>query len=126
MRFSPSAAVWIWNLRRSPMRCNRIRRRLLAIVEPVVPDDLRDANPILLEDRAVSGALHLAMLFEIAPLAHRFLVAPERQRQDFSRRRQALEALARHEAVDVREQRPQPRGCIEIGILLRLLRDAFE
>ena len=57
------------------------------------------------------------MLLELAPAAHRFLVAPERQGQDLAGLREALEALDRDEAVDLREQRPQPRGGVEIGVL---------
>src|SRR5262245_46617924 len=108
------------------MRRTRIPRRLPAIVESVISDHLSNPNAVFLENRATARALHLAMLLEIAPLTHRFLVAPEREREDFLRRRQALEALDRQEAVDVGEQRPQPRGGVQIRILLCVLRDAFE
>src|SRR5262245_17993533 len=108
------------------MRRTRIPRRLPAIVESVISDHLSNPNAVFLENRATARALHLAMLLEIAPLTHRLLVAPERERQDFSRRRQALEALDRQEAVDLREQRTQSRGCVEISVLLRVLGDALE
>jgi hypothetical protein len=44
------------------------------------------------------------MRFEVAPLLHRRLVAPDGERQDLSGLREALEALDRDEAVDLRKQ----------------------
>jgi hypothetical protein len=50
-----------------------------------------------------------AVFFQIAPRGDRFLVAPERQRQDLAGVRQAFEALDGDEAVDVIERRTKMR-----------------
>src|SRR5258706_11985232 len=95
-----------------------IRRRLLPLVHPVVAKHLRHPQPVVGEDRSPAGGLHAAMLFELAPLRHRFLIPPEREGEDLSGRGQALEALDRDESVAVVEQRAQRGGGVEVRILL--------
>ena len=66
----------------------------------VVAQHLRHAQPVVGKVLLAPGALRAAVRLELAPAPHRLLVAPERQRQDLARLRQALEALDGDEAVD--------------------------
>src|SRR5690606_5826970 len=81
-----------------------------------------DPQPVVREDAAAPGALRLPVLLRVAPGLHRLLVAPEGQRKDPARVRQALEELDRDEAVDAIEQRPKVGGDAEIGVAAALRR----
>src|ERR1700681_71746 len=99
-----------------PVRVTRIDWRLRAIVHAVVTDDLCDAQPIVGEDRVAARALDASMRLEVAPLTHRILVSPVRQRKDLSWLGEALEALDRDEAIDIGEQGAQACGRVQIGV----------
>src|SRR5689334_15803968 len=54
-----------------------IFRRLLSIVERIIPEHLRDPDTIIAQD-AIPALFHYqTMLFEVAPVRERLLVAPE-------------------------------------------------
>src|SRR5262249_62203429 len=89
-------------------------RTPLAVLEPVIAHDRRDAQPIILENPGAACSLRLAVLRMRAPTRDSLLVAPERQRQDLALLRQALKALDRDEAVDLLELGAQFCGEIEI------------
>src|SRR6185503_3741805 len=58
-----------------------------------------------------------AVLLHVAPLAHRLLVAPEGERDEAPRRRDALEALDRDEAVEAPDDVVQAGGEVEVFLL---------
>src|SRR5690606_39128150 len=95
----------------------RVFRRAGALGRPVVAQHLRHAQAVVLEDGLAAGGLRAPVILLRAPLAHRLLVAPERERHDLARRAEALEALDGDEAVDAFEDRSQARRRIEIGLL---------
>src|SRR5687768_7994264 len=75
--------------------------RLVAFLHAVVPDDVAYPQPVGAENATAPLALRLAVLLQVAPVAHRILVAPERERDEALRVRDALEALDRDEAVEL-------------------------
>src|ERR1700730_17775507 len=100
----------------SAVHLARIDWRLPAIVHTVVADDLCDAQPIVGEDRVAARALDPSVRLQVAPLTHRILVAPVRQRKDLSWLGETLEAFDRDEAIDIGEQGPQARGRVQMGV----------
>src|SRR5689334_1701903 len=75
--------------------------RLRALIHRVVAPHLGDAQPVGLEDATAALLLRLAVLLHVAPVAHRLLVTPERERDELALVADALEALDRDEAVEV-------------------------
>src|SRR5688572_20678059 len=103
-----------------------ILRRLGALVQPVVADHLRHAQPVVGEDAFAAGRLRLAVLLDIAPALHGLLVAPDGQRQELARLRQALEALDGDEAVHLLQHGLEPRRRVEVRVLAPRGRHHFE
>src|SRR5687767_2465347 len=83
------------------MNALAVLRRLVTLLHAVVPDDVAYPQPVGAENATAPLALRLAVLLQVAPVAHRILVAPERERDEALRVRDALEALDRDEAVEL-------------------------
>src|SRR5258706_10966761 len=66
------------------------------------------------------------MLVHVSPCYHGRLVAPEGERQDLARLREAFESLDGDEAVVPVEKRAKRRGGIEVGLLAPFVGDGFE
>src|SRR5689334_14478101 len=81
------------HLARSSMNVSRVFWRLLTMCHAVVTQNGGDAQAIAFEDALAAGGLNSTMCFQVAPRLHGLFVFPERQRQQFSRLAQALEAL---------------------------------
>src|SRR5260221_12114413 len=76
-----------------PMPLARIRGRLGALAHAVVAQHFGHAQPIVVENAPAPFGLDVTMRFQIAPVAYGFFIAPERERQDFSRLGETLESL---------------------------------
>src|SRR5262245_45656355 len=99
---------------------------LLALEHPVVADDARDPQAIVLEDTGSPPGLRTPVLLERAPLCHGSLVPKERQRENLARLVQALEPFDGDEPVDLIQQGPKPRCEIQILLLTSLRRPDLE
>src|SRR6185503_20668794 len=102
----PTIAASIIDGRGLSVRLDGIRRRLGALVHGVVAQHRCDAQAVRIEDPGAAFCLRLAVALEVAPLAHRLLVAPELERHELPPGGDALEALERDEAV----------GLFEVGL----------
>src|SRR6185295_11186497 len=88
--------------------------RLGALVHGVVAHHSCDAQAVGLEDAGAAFRLSLAVALQVAPLAHRFLVAPELQRDELPLGGDALEALERDEALGALEVRLERADQIHV------------
>ena len=73
----------------------RVCGRLFPVEHAVVADDGSDAQAIVVEEAAATGALGAPMLLQRPPVCDRSFVPEERQRQDLARLREALKPLDR-------------------------------
>src|SRR3990172_8409523 len=92
-------------------------RRLRSPVPGVVAHHLGDAQPVIGKNAGAAFRLRLAVLLQVAPAAHRLLVAPERERDEFRRVVQALEALDGKKAVEAGELLAELGGDREVLVL---------
>src|SRR5918993_603630 len=99
------------------MRGAAVGRRLATLIHSIIANHRGNAQPVVGKDSAAPLRLHAAMVFEIAPCAHRVFVTPDGKRKILAWRRHALEALYRDEAVDFFQLGPERAG--ELEILLR-------
>src|SRR6202008_2358357 len=77
----------------------------------------RDPQAVVGEYATPALRLRRAVSFHVPPARHGVLVAPDRERQYFPGRREALETLDGDEAVDLRELGAQARRQVEIVLL---------
>ena len=66
------------------MRKAAILGRFCALIQPVIPDDLGHAQPVILEHAASAFGLRGAMGMAVAPCRDRRFIAPERQREELA------------------------------------------
>lgn len=80
-----------------------VLRRLHPFVHAVVAHDRGDAQAVMGENAGTPSPLRRPVGGIRAPGAHRLLVAPEREQEQFAGLGEALEPLDRNEPVDALE-----------------------
>src|SRR5690606_1445242 len=84
------------------------------LLQPIITHDGRYAQSVILKNTVAALFLCHPMRGQIAPFAHGFFVAPEREREQLAGIGEALKALYREEALDFGKIAAQARGNVEI------------
>ena len=93
-------------------------RLLTALVQAVIVRDLNHTRVIIREAADTAGGLALTVRLMIVPAGHCRVILPEGQAEQLVGVSEAAKALHRDEARNLFQLWPQPRGVVEVLILL--------
>jgi hypothetical protein len=80
-----------------------IGRRFGPLLQPVVTNDVGNAQALVFEHRSTPGSLSRPLRMQIAPSREAGVIAPELQRQQLARLRQTLKPLDGNESIHLQQ-----------------------